>query len=118
METEGWNEKMEQKLNVLYINIRSIRNKMSDINDIILTHKKIIHLIVLTETWIYPNEENCFNFNNYTALHNCRDTRGGGCSIYIREDLHYVQNYKHKIQRLQYCIPLPTKTKALRNSYI
>lgn len=98
METEGWNEKMEQKLNVLYINIRSIRNKMSDINDIILTHKKIIHLIVLTETWIYPNEENCFNFNNYTALHNCRDTRGGGCSIYIREDLHYVQNNKHKIQ--------------------
>lgn len=79
-------------LNILYINIRSLRNKVSDLVDIIQTSKNILHVIVLTETWIYSNEVNYFDIPSYSAAHSCRNTRGGGACIYVRNGLEYSIN--------------------------
>lgn len=80
-----------QNLNILYINIRSLRNKLDDLNDIVYQNKNI-HIIILTETWIYANEEQYFNIDKFKAVHNCRNTRGGGASIYIREEIAFIEN--------------------------
>lgn len=81
-----------ENLNIMYINIRSLRNKLHELIDIVQVSKKILHLIILTETWIYPNEEHFYNLPAYTVLHNSRSTRGGGTSIYVREGLKFNQN--------------------------
>lgn len=81
-----------ETLNILYINIRSLRNKLDDINDIIKQSQKVIHLIILTETWIYSNEKQFFNINKYNAVHDCRNRRGGGTSIFIREEFEFIEN--------------------------
>lgn len=81
-------------LNILYINIRSLRNKLDDLNHILLTSNKKIHIIVLTETWIYSNEKCYFNIPSYTSVHDCRDSRGGGTCIYVINGLNYVLNSK------------------------
>lgn len=66
----------KQDLNILYINIRSIRNKLDELESIVLNYPETIHIIVLTETWIYTNEQQYFNLKEYSAIHDCRDTRG------------------------------------------
>lgn len=83
----------ETELNILYLNIRSLRNKLDDIVDII-GNKDYgeVHIMVLTETWIYDNETSSFNIEGFNAVHDCRNTRGGGTSIYVRNSLSYTQN--------------------------
>lgn len=82
---------------MLYVNIRSMRNKLGDLNDMILANEKTIHIIVLTETWIYPNEQDFFKLHSYTSVHDCRNTKGGGCSIYIKDGINYVLNDKYSV---------------------
>lgn len=77
-------------LNILYLNIRSLRNKMEELQDLIDTYDSEIHLIVLTETWLYPNEKKFYNIKTFNAVHDCRDTRGGGTSIFIKQGIDYI----------------------------
>lgn len=51
-----------------------------------------IHVIILVETWLYQNETDLFHIPSYTAVHDCRDSRGGGTSIYIKDDIDYNCN--------------------------
>ena len=55
---------------------------MDDLQDKLNTSNKTIHIIILSESWIYENEQQFFNINYYTAMHDCRSGRGGGTSIY------------------------------------
>lgn len=72
-------------LNILHLNTRSCRNKMDELTQMIYDMKKIFHVIVFSETWLYK-EEIC-NINDYTAYHSCRDDRGGGVSIFVLSNL-------------------------------
>lgn len=83
--------KPKNQLNVLYINIRSMKNKLEDIDYLLKTSDKEIHVIALTETWLYPNETSFFNIPNYVAVHDCRDTRGGSVAIYLKQNITYNQ---------------------------
>lgn len=56
---------------------------MDELRDILNTRNSDIHIIILTETWIYSDEVLYFDLPSYTAVHNCRSTRGGGVCIYI-----------------------------------
>lgn len=78
-------------VNILYINIRSLRNKLEELKEILAEneHKKT-HILVLTETWLYNSETKFFEIDNFSAVHDCRDTRGGGTSIYIKNNLNYM----------------------------
>lgn len=88
---------LKENLNILYINIRSLRNKIDELQNIIFSHKKTIHLIILTETWIYPNEINLFDIPSYKAVHDCRNTRGGGTSIFINDNIKFEYQIEQKI---------------------
>lgn len=49
---------------------------------------KFIHVIVLSEIWIYENENINFNLINYNAFFcNRNDSRSGGVVIYVHNSL-------------------------------
>lgn len=61
----NWKIIEKNKLNILHINIQSIRNKIDElyiyINEIEKKYKGTIHVIALSEIWIYRNENRFFN---------------------------------------------------------
>lgn len=69
-------------INILYLNGRSIRNKFDEIEIIIDSYDKIIHLLIIVETWLRENEKSFYNLNEYKAYHSTRDKPGGGVSIF------------------------------------
>lgn len=74
-------------MNVLSLNIQSIRNKLSDFTVHIQNSTIKYHVIVLTETHIQENETGLFNFPGYEAEHCVRKSgRFGGVSIFVRKD--------------------------------
>jgi hypothetical protein len=77
--------------NLLFANIRSIRNKMDEIELMISKHSPSV--IVLNETWLQENECEFYKIKGYVGVFNCRsaETRGGGTAIYIRDTV------KHKL---------------------
>lgn len=77
-------------VNVLYMNIRSLRNKIDDVKLLVESYANI-HILIMTETWLYENEVNLFNIPNYRAVHSCREARGGGTVIYIHESMNYKE---------------------------
>lgn len=69
----------------LYLNARSIRNK---IEDIILIIQLIggIDVIVIAETWLKRNEEAYFNINGYDSYSVSKaNGTGGGVCIYVKK---------------------------------
>lgn len=72
------NTNNDSNLNVMYINIRSIRNKLDKLETLLQTHTKLTHIIVIAETWLYSNETHLYNIPNYEHLFNTRPTRAGG----------------------------------------
>lgn len=46
-------------------------------------------ILVLVETWLYESETPFYNIEGYSAVHSCRDTRGGGAAIYIKNSIKY-----------------------------
>lgn len=46
-------------------------------------------ILVLVETWLYESETPFYNIKGYSAVHSCRDTRGGGAAIYIANSIKF-----------------------------
>lgn len=93
----------DRALNILHINIQSLRDKLDSLEISItqLTRKynKIIHIIALSEIWIYPNENFLYQLENYTAYFSNRmRNRSGGCCIFvhnsIESDITYEDEYE------------------------
>lgn len=79
------------------INIRSLRQKLHDLEILINSFSQITHIIIITETWLYDNEIDYFNIPNYNAVHSTRQKkRGGGCAIYIHRSLQYSLIYNNE----------------------
>lgn len=74
--------------NILYLNARSLRNSLTDIQDYIDTRSFKIHIVVVTETWLSSKEEAMFfNLREFNAFHSIRTGgRGGDVAIFIRKD--------------------------------
>lgn len=73
-------------LNILLLNIHSLRNKLN------LTEAEIIRLkrpkiVILTENWVEPGTEDYYNINGYTSYHSTRPDGYGGVSVYIDSNL-------------------------------
>lgn len=86
-------ETSKSRLTFLYLNARSIRKK-GKLDELKCTLKAIsttIHIILITETW-NRNEAQAqeMEIPNYTHYYNYRtDTRGGGVSIYVHNNLEH-----------------------------
>lgn len=75
-------------LNIMCLNAQSIRNKFNDIKHLIYSYNFTIHIIVLTETFLYTNETKHFHLNNYNHYFLCREERrGGGVAIYVLKSI-------------------------------
>lgn len=72
-------------IQVLYLNIRSIRNKIDKLETLINMHRHI-HIIILSETWLCEEETQYFNLSGYTHFYSTRASHAGGVSIYVRSD--------------------------------
>ena len=71
--------------NIMYLNARSLRNSLNDLQTFIDTQTYCIDIIAITETWLSENELSYFNLTHYTAFHSVRkNKRGGGVALYLR----------------------------------
>ncbi|KAL3287994.1 hypothetical protein HHI36_002447, partial [Cryptolaemus montrouzieri] len=66
----------------------SIRNNINDLIDIIEGNND--HVVMLTETWMYPEEVNAYEISGFSSVHNTRAARGGGASIYVRYNIDII----------------------------
>lgn len=78
------------------MNARSIckPGKFDELKCIIRSIEAKTHLVLLTETWIKSADEaESYQIPNYTHYYNIRtDSRGGGVSIYIHNDIKHSLN--------------------------
>lgn len=72
---------------IFYSNIRSLRNKINDIEILVNNYKADI--IVLTETWINETEKPFYNFTNYISIYSCRKRQGGGLGLFIHDSFEF-----------------------------
>lgn len=50
--------------------------------------KGIVHVVALTEVWIYENENKYYNLPNYNAYFANRElNRAGGCILFVHESI-------------------------------
>jgi hypothetical protein len=74
-------------INFLYFNGRSIRNKLTEIELLLNSFNRLIHVVIVTETWLKCNEIDFFNLNDYNSFHNVRDKQGGGVSVFCHKKI-------------------------------
>lgn len=74
------------KINLLYININSLRNKIEEIEIMLGSHgNKIIHFIALAEIRIKQEENNKYCIKGYTEHFSNRDDGHGGVALYVHD---------------------------------
>lgn len=69
-------------LKILYLNARSIKNKMDELE--ILISEEDFEIIIITETWVKKQEEKYYNFKDFKATFVTREKTGGGLGIFIK----------------------------------
>ena len=76
------------------MNIRSIRSKLNLLTELIHSIDKKIEIIIITETWLSPQEEEFFNIDDFNLVHVSKDRqgtyRGGGVCIYVRKKFRVI----------------------------
>lgn len=83
-------------MGTLYMqNIRSIKNKFPEIQTIPGIENSP-DIMAFTETWLNAENEQFFQIQNYNAVFNSRDNRGGGLAMYIKQNI----NYKIKMNKI------------------
>lgn len=73
----------------MYINIRSAKNKIDELEHLLL--KNDIDIAALTETWLYLNQIKHFVLSDFNIIHSTRKSRGGGVALLIKKKF---ENFK------------------------
>lgn len=75
-------------LKLLYLNARSIQNKIEELNNIINKIDSTVHLVAITETWL-KEDSTCLNVNDYNKIIVSRAgiRIGGGCALLIHKSI-------------------------------
>lgn len=98
-----------ENLNIMYMNIQSIRNKLDDLNlmlhKIKTEQKEIIHIIALSEIWIFENENKFYNLDDYNAyFENRQSNRSGGCCVFIHKSINSTLQRKFEFELSSFII--------------
>ncbi len=74
-------------LNIGHINVRSLRHKSHEVQELITSHS--LSVLAISETWLDETDnDSLLNINGYHLFRRDRSLRrGGGVCIYVREDL-------------------------------
>lgn len=75
------------KLNVLCVNLRSLRCKLTTLSQFLETANPLYDIVILCETWLNQSEVKFFGIPNYHAFHSTREKIGGGVAVYTHESL-------------------------------
>ena len=87
--------------NFLYLNARSLRNSLQDLQNFVDAQRFLVHVIVVTETWLNAADVPYFNLAGYTSFHSTRKNKtGGGVAIFIHNsfdnaNLLYEQDFNN-----------------------
>lgn len=84
-------------LSILSINVHSLRNKR-DLLEAEILRLGPVGVIVVSETWIEPGSEVCYNLNGFRAYHETRADGYGGLSVFVRETIEH--SLVHNVTRL------------------
>ena len=78
----------EPKISVLYINVRSLKGHLSELEALVYSLESPPSVLCLSETWLTENDDSkCYLIDGYDKFVTCnRKSRGGGVIIQIRED--------------------------------
>lgn len=77
-------KKHENNLNIFYLNIRSLKNKIQEIKLHLQQSNVTYHVIALAETWLTEEDIGMYELENYTSYNSVRKSRiGAGVSIYV-----------------------------------
>lgn len=75
-------------LNFMHWNINHLTNKLHLVEQYIASYPGILHVIVISETWLTPSNVSTYNLNGYHAVHSVRlNVKGGGISIFLHESV-------------------------------
>lgn len=55
---------IDSDIKIIYLNARSIRNKLDDIEDLLINIKPA-HILIVSATWLNDAEEKFYNINGY-----------------------------------------------------
>lgn len=87
------------QFNLLYLNINSIRNKLTELEiqlQLILNEtKKIVHFVALTEIRILDYDKPYFNLPEYNSFFSTRLDGDGGCALFVHESIKCKLIYEH-----------------------
>lgn len=84
--------KEKNSLKIVYLNSRSLKNKLDDITILLDSLKYTIHIISITETWILNDTKHCINIPNYSLILSSRKSRrGGGAALFIHNSVNYFK---------------------------
>lgn len=88
--------KSNQKLlNIFYVNIRSLKNKFTDLKHTLEKDKISYHIIIIIETWLKKDETRFYEMDNYNMHNSVRMRDGGGITIYTHNSLHTNLQYEY-----------------------
>ena len=79
--------KFNNTLNILFLNIRSLRMNFSNLYGLLHKSKRTFHAIALNETWLEGDEHLAYGIPDYTTYSLPRNKNGGGLLIYCRNDI-------------------------------
>ena len=86
----SYDNKYNQHFSILHINARSFIHNIDDVILLLDSIETKFSIIVITETWLQNHKADIYTINNYNAIHTTRiNTKGGGVSIYIKDNLHF-----------------------------
>lgn len=90
----------EKNIKILYLNIRSIQNKLCDLECLI--DKYSCNVVVVSESWLNNSNKMFFNVKGFRSVHSVRSmgpddccVRGGGVSMFISDTIKFNLLYEH-----------------------
>ena len=78
---------VRNKLSVLCLNMRSVRNKFAELEAHLALLKQRFSFILVTETWLSPDRDFVYELDGYKSLSSYRDGRGGGMKLFYLKHL-------------------------------
>lgn len=89
---------IQNDLKILYLNIRSLRNKLFELEYLLelINPEERPDIIALTEIWIYKDENSKFNIKGYNPIFANRQTsKAGGVCFFVKSNIIFneILNY-------------------------
>ena len=89
-ESLGNRKKYINNLNIIYLNIRSLRKNFELFVAELAALQEIIDIIILVETNICEEENGLFNIPNYVGIfQNRKEKRGGGIAMFMKNNIKF-----------------------------